>query len=84
MMTDEICLVCSSDKDDNGLVICSLCNEEEGEERHRGVIACDSCYLSEGEGKECERCGVIEHIDHISLGLCQPCEDKAIYYGGRR
>jgi hypothetical protein len=25
----EICLVCSSDKDENGLVICSECNEQD-------------------------------------------------------
>jgi hypothetical protein len=24
----EICLICYGDKDDNGLVVCSTCNEE--------------------------------------------------------
>ena len=32
----EICLICSSDKDDNGLVICSECKEQENE-------ACGAC-----------------------------------------
>ena len=35
----EICLICSSDKDDNGLVICSNCNENESGE----VSACGAC-----------------------------------------
>ena len=26
----EICLICSTDKDENGLVICSECNESNG------------------------------------------------------
>ena len=26
-MTEDICLICSSDKDENSLVICSECNE---------------------------------------------------------
>lgn len=35
----EICLFCSSDKDENGLVICSNCNENESGE----VSACGAC-----------------------------------------
>ncbi len=33
----EICLVCSSDKDDNELIICSDCNEQDN------GSACGAC-----------------------------------------
>jgi hypothetical protein len=44
----EICLVCSSDKDNNGLVICSECNTPEGN-------ACGACgdWSNDGETHNC-------------------------------
>lgn len=27
----EICLICNENKDNNGLIVCSKCNEKEGE-----------------------------------------------------
>ena len=35
-MTGEICLICSSEKDDNGLTVCSECNDSESS-------ACGAC-----------------------------------------
>lgn len=55
--------------------ICKECGEE-GHARHRGDIYCDTCFLSEGEGSECESCGAIEHIDYMSGVICQRCEDN--------
>lgn len=29
--TGEVCLICNESKDNNGLIVCSKCNEKEGE-----------------------------------------------------
>lgn len=63
--------------------MCSLCGEE-GHARDGGTIYCDTCYLSEGEGAECESCGRIEHIDQMAGTVCQGCDDRAIFYGSFR
>ena len=44
----EICLVCSSDKDINGLVICSECDTQEGS-------ACGACgeWSNNGQAHNC-------------------------------
>ena len=55
--------------------ICKECGEM-GHARHGGGIFCDTCYLSEGEGRECENCGNIDHIDLFSGSICQRCEDN--------
>lgn len=60
----EICLVCSSDKDNNGLVVCSECNTQEGsacgacgffyeinEEANDGYHSQQFCEAYEEEGK---------------------------------
>jgi hypothetical protein len=36
-LMSELCLVCSSDKDNNGLVVCSQCNEQDN------GSACGAC-----------------------------------------
>lgn len=44
----EICLVCSSEKDNNGLVVCSECNTPDGS-------ACGACgdWANDGETHNC-------------------------------
>jgi predicted amidophosphoribosyltransferase len=45
----EVCLFCSSDKDDNEFVICSECNTPEG----RACGACGEWFEEVGEHANC-------------------------------
>lgn len=60
--------------------MCQECKEP-GYARDGGAIYCDTCYLS-GEGRECERCSAIEHLDQMVGNICQRCDDQAGFYGG--
>jgi hypothetical protein len=89
----EECEVCGEDDQSyltlkGDIYLCSvhICKEcgEIGYARGNGAIYCDSCFISEGEGHICESCGAIEHIDQMAGSVCQYCDDRAIFYGGRR
>jgi len=61
---------------------CKECGEE-GYARTFGEIYCDTCFLSEGEGRQCDSCGEYEHIDFFFGSICQSCEDKITLNLGR-